>query len=59
MSFNLFNWNLSIFLAQPTSREEEEEVGGLLAALVVCLLGLVPVAVYQYSIHLLHPVIRL
>lgn len=42
--------------AQPASREGEEEEAhcGLLAALVVCVSGLVPAAVHQWSVHLLH-----
>lgn len=47
-------------VAQPTSCEEaEEEVGRLLAALVVCVSGLVPVALHQRCIHFLHPAVRL
>lgn len=50
----------SISLAQPASREEDdEEYSGLLAALVVCVPGLVPLAVHQRSVHFLHPVVRL
>lgn len=38
--------------------EEEEEYSGLLAALVVCVPGLVPPAVHQRGVHVLHPVVR-
>ena len=61
----LFNWDVvwNVFflfslLDQPATCEEEEEVWRLLAALVVCVPGLVPVAVHQWNIHLLHPVVR-
>lgn len=60
----LFNWDIlctvlpSLSLIQPTSCEEKgEEVRELLAALVVCVPGLVLVAVHQWSIHFLHPVV--
>lgn len=47
-------------MAQPTPcAEAEEEVGRLLAALVVCVPGLVPAALHQRSVHFLHPVVRL
>lgn len=50
----------SLFLAQPTSCEEaEEEVRRLLATLVVCVPGMVPVVVHQRRVHLLHPAVRL
>ncbi|XP_062417998.1 polycystin-1-like protein 2 [Pungitius pungitius] len=42
-----------------SSDEDEEEVGELLAALVVRDPGLVPVAVHQWNIHLLHPAVWL
>lgn len=45
----------SFSLAQPASLKEEEEGSELLAALVVCVPGLVPVAIHQWSIHFLHP----
>lgn len=48
----------SLSLIQPASCEEEEEVWRLLAALVVCVPGLVPVAVHQWNIYLLHPIVR-
>lgn len=44
---------------QPASREEEEEGRRLVAALVVRVPGLVPVAVHQCNFHLLHAVVRL
>lgn len=71
ISLVLFNWSILCVVlfspfplipalpAQPASREEEEEVSVLLAALVVCVPGLVPVAVHQWSIHFLHAVVRL
>lgn len=59
-SFLLFLSFLPSLLAQPISREEEEEeFSGLLAALVVCVPGLVPVAVNQWSVHFLHLAVRL
>lgn len=39
-------------------KEEEKECSGLLAALVVCVPGLVPPAVHQRGVHFLHPVVR-
>lgn len=46
-------------MAQSASCEEEEQVSGLLAAVVVCVPGLVPVAVHQWSVDLLHLALRL
>lgn len=40
------------------TEEEEKECNGLLAALVVCVPGLVPPAVHQRGVHFLHPVVR-
>lgn len=38
--------------------EEEKECTGLLAALVVCVPGLVPPSVHQRGVHFLHPLVR-
>lgn len=52
----------SFLYAPPQSssdtEEEEKECKGLLAALVVCVPGLVPPAVHQWGVHFLHPVVR-
>lgn len=43
----------------PRGNEEEEKEGsGLLAAMVVCVPGLVPPAVHQRGVHFLHPAVR-
>lgn len=51
----------SLLYAPPKSssdaEEEEKECHGLLAALVVCVPGLVPPAVHQRGVHFLHPVV--
>lgn len=46
-------------LLQPSSSQEKEGHVGLLAALVVCVPGLVPLAVPQRRLHLLHPAVWL
>lgn len=46
-------------VAQPPSHEEEEASVRLLAAVVVCVPGLVPAAVHQRSVHVLHLAVRL
>lgn len=50
---------LFLLLLQPPSSEEKEGLLGRLAALVVCLPGLVPLAVPQRRLHLLHSAVRL
>lgn len=59
-SFGVSCQSFPFFFHQPASREEEEEgIGGLPAALVVRVHRLVPAAVHQRNINLLHPAVRL
>lgn len=56
-------FSVHLFPTQPTSCEEAKEEGndhpGLLAAMVVCVCRLVPVAVHQRHFNFLHLVVRL
>lgn len=49
----------AVVLFQSSTRAEEDEGSKLLVALVVCVLGLVPVAVHQWGVHILHAALRL
>lgn len=57
-----FSWTYSLLLPlllQPSSSEEKEGHLGRLAALVVCVPGLVPLVVPERRLHLLHSAVRL